>query len=85
MSNLTDRDLSRLMTLKYVHGGELRHIPHGVGESFNAMEQASVVQIERKELEGFGVPILETSATITDKGKRVAEAGMMAMRESLKL
>lgn len=78
---LTDRDLSRLLTLQYVHGGSLRY----VGELFDKLENAGMVQVKRKEHERFfDVPVLSTNATITDKGKRVAEAGMMAMREVLK-
>lgn len=80
---LTDRDLSRILTLQYVHGGELCHIPHGVGESFDAMEKAELVQIEREE-NAHGLEALSVHAEITEKGKRVAEAGMMAMREALK-
>ena len=82
MQTLTDRDLSRLLTLQYVHGGELRHIPHGVGESFDELEQAGVVRLDSEGLADGSV--LATHATITDKGKRVAEAGMIAMREALK-
>lgn len=81
MQTLTDRDLSRLLTLQYVHGGELRHIPHGVGESFDAMGNTELVRIDSEELVDGSV--LATHATITDKGRRVAEAGMMAMKEAI--
>lgn len=79
---LTDRDLSRLIALQYVHGGEMRHIPHGVGASFDALEETGVVRIEREE-NAHGLEALSVHAVITDKGKRVAEAGMMAMREEI--
>lgn len=84
MSNLTDRDLSRLMTLQYVHGGEILDIQRDARESFHELGKAELVQINREELELIGGPVIYTHATITEKGKRVTEAGMIAMREVLK-
>lgn len=78
---LTDRDLSRLLALQYVHGGDLSYVPHGVGASFDVLADNELVKLEG-ELIG-GAPV-DMHATITDKGRRVAEAGMMAMKEALK-
>lgn len=77
---LTDRDLSRLLALQYVHGGKLESIPHGVVSSFDALKRNGLVTIDVDE-DGSLIALTET--TITDKGKLVAESGMRAMREAL--
>lgn len=78
---MTLTDLSRLMSLQYVHGGALRCIPHGVGESFDALEKAGLVAIERDET--VDCYALAFHATITERGIRVVEAGMNAMMKEL--
>jgi hypothetical protein len=79
--NLTDADLSRLFSLQYVHGGEMRHVAHGVGASFNTLEQAGLVRIDSEELVDGSV--LATHATITEKGRAVVDAMLRAGRGAI--
>lgn len=83
MQTLTDRDLSRLMTLQYVHGGRVESGDIVAFSGMRYLEDAGLVSVSTEEYFLFGMSIGPDVATITDKGKRVAEAGMMAMRETL--
>ena len=77
---LTSKDLSRLMTLEYVHEGKLSYVPRGIGASFDVLESNGLITLESELIDSHPV---DRRTTITEKGKRIAAAGMSAMLEEL--
>ena len=77
---LTSKDLSRLMTLEFVHDGKLSYVPRGVGASFDVLESNGLIILESESIDSAKV---DAHATVAEKGKRIAAAGMMAMIEEL--